>query len=60
MDHYADQTIKTSALACILFTVAINISGNEVLKTGLLAAFGAVISFAVTLLLRFVYRRLRK
>ena len=38
-------------------TVAVNIESSDVLKTVVLAALGAVVSFAVTVALKRVFRR---
>lgn len=42
-----------------VLTVAVNIGSSDIVKTGVLAAFGAVVSFSVSLLLKWLIK-LRK
>ena len=39
-------------------TVLVNIGSSDLIKTGILAAFGAVVSFGVTVFLKWLGRRI--
>ena len=43
-----------------VLTVAVNIGSSDLLKTVILAALGAVVSFSVSLLLKYIAKRLKK
>ena len=45
---------------CAFILCFIPVSGNDLVKTILLAVLSAAISFGVTLLLRYLYRRRKK
>ena len=43
-----------------VLTVAVNIGSSDIIKTAILAALGAVVSFSVSLLLKWCVKRLRR
>ncbi len=55
-----DQGTKSGTVGGTLLTVVANIRSEDVLKTALLAAIGATISFFVSLGLRYLIKRIRK
>ena len=58
--HYFDSTTKAGTAAGTLLTIFANINSADLVKTGILAAVGAIISFCVTILLKALLRRLKK
>ncbi|HEY1038231.1 MAG TPA: hypothetical protein VGF30_02450 [Bacteroidia bacterium] len=40
-------------------TLAVNIGSSDIIKTAILAALGAVVSFSVSLLLKWLYKKLK-
>ena len=60
MSTYFDNTTKMGTAGGTLLTIIANISHADILKTGILAAVGATVSFGITLLLKFIYNRFRK
>lgn len=57
---YFDNSTKAGTVGGTLLTIFVNIKSQDLLKTGILAAVGAVVSFSVTLLLKFLIKRLKK
>lgn len=55
-----DNTTKRGTAGGTLLTILGNISSEDVLKTIILAAVGAVVSFAVTFLLKKLLKRIKK
>lgn len=55
-----DNTTKRGTAGGTLLTILGNISSEDILKTIVLAAIGAVVSFAVTLLCKFLIKRIKK
>jgi mannitol-specific phosphotransferase system IIBC component len=43
-----------------VLTVAVNVGSSDILKTVILASLGAVVSFSVSLLLKWVFKRFSK
>jgi len=58
--QYFDSGTKAGTIGGTLLTVLVNINSADLLKTGVLAALGAVVSFIVTLLLKLLIKRLKK
>lgn len=58
--HYFDSSTKAGTIGGTLLTILVNINSADLLKTGLLAAVGAVVSFIVTLFLKFLIKRFKK
>jgi len=58
--HYFDSTTKAGTAAGTLLTIFANINSADLVKTGILAAVGAIVSFCVTILLKALLRRLKK
>jgi len=56
---YFDNSTKAGTAGGTLLTILVNITSADLLKTGLLAAAGAVVSFTVTLLLKFLIKRFK-
>jgi hypothetical protein len=62
MDHniQVDGSTKAGTVGGTLLILFINLSNAEVLKTVVLAAIGALVSFSVSMLLKIVVKRIRK
>jgi mannitol-specific phosphotransferase system IIBC component len=61
MDHpIFDNSMKAGTAGGTLLTIIVNIKSTDLLKTAILAAVGAVVSFGVTLLLKFLIKRFKK
>ena len=58
--EYFDSSTKAGTVGGTLLTILVNINSADLLKTGILAAVGAVVSFSVTLLLKFLIRYFKK
>jgi ABC-type sulfate transport system permease component len=58
--QYFDNTTKAGTAGGTLLTIFANISSEDLLKTIALAAIGAAVSFAVTLLLKLLIKRFKK
>ena len=58
--QYFDNSTKAGTAGGTLLTILVNIKSEDLLKTGILAALGAVVSFGVTLLLKLLIKRLKK
>ena len=59
MKEVFDNTTKTGTAGGTLLTVLANISGDDILKTVVLAAIGAVVSFWITLGMKFLIKRFK-
>lgn len=55
-----DTSTKAGTAGGTLLTIIVNINSSDLLKTGILAAVGAVVSFSVTLFLKFLIKQLKK
>lgn len=55
-----DNTTKRGTAGGILLTILGNITSEDIIKTAILAAVGAVVSFGVTLLCKFLIKRMKK
>lgn len=60
MQHYFDSTTKAGTVTGTLLTIFANISQEDLLKTAILAALGAAVSFSITLLLKYTYKKIVK
>jgi hypothetical protein len=60
MNQYFDNTTKVGTAGGTLLTILANISCQDIIKTTVLAALGAVVSFSVTRLCKFFIKRLKK
>ncbi len=60
MQQYFDNTTKAGTAAGTLLSIFANINREDLIKTAVLAAVGAVVSFAVTLLLKLLAKRMKK
>ena len=58
--HYFDSTTKAGTAAGTLLTIFANINSADLVKTGILAAVGAIVSFCVTILLKALMKRFKK
>ncbi len=55
-----DKTTKAGTAGGTLLSIFANINSEDLIKTVVLAAVGAVVSFAVTLLLKLLINRIKK
>jgi ABC-type sulfate transport system permease component len=55
-----DKTTKAGTAGGTLLSIFANINSEDLIKTAVLAAVGAVVSFAVTLLLKLLAKRVKK
>ncbi len=55
-----DNTVKRGTAGGTLLTILGIITSDDIAKTAILAAVGAVVSFAVTLLLKLLMKRIKK
>ena len=62
MDHnfQVDGNTRAGTIGGTLLILFMNLRTEEVIKTAILAAIGAVVSFSVSMLLRLVLKKLRK
>lgn len=60
MQQYFDNTTKVGTAAGTLLSIFSNINSEDLIKTAVLAVVGAVVSFAVTLLLKLLAKRIKK
>lgn len=60
MKQVFDNNVKAGTAGGTLLTIFGNINSSDVAKTAILAAVGAVVSFAVTLLLKLLMKRVKK
>ncbi len=52
--------MKAGTIGGTFLTVVVNIKGEDVIKTIILAAIGAAVSFSVSMLLKVAVKRFRK
>ena len=57
--HIGGGTILGTVSGTVL-TVIANIDSQDIIKTGILAALGAVVSFGVSVLLKWLVKKFRK
>ena len=60
MNQVFDNTTKRCTAGGTLLTIFANINSEDLIKTAILAAIGAVVSFGVTLLLKLLVKRIKK
>lgn len=60
MKEVFDNTTKAGTAGGTLLTIFGNISSQDIFKTAVLAAVGAVISFIVTVFLKSIIKRIKK
>ena len=60
MNHVFDNNTKVGTAGGTMLTILANINSGDLIRTGVLAAVGAVVSFGVTLLLKLLIKRLKK
>lgn len=62
MEHnfQVDGTTKFGTVVGTLLIFFVNLSSSEILKTIVLAAIGAIVSFGVSLLLKLIVAKIRK
>lgn len=58
--QYFDNSTKAGTIGGTLLTILVNIKGADLVKTAILAAVGAVVSFTVTLVLKFLIKFFKK
>jgi hypothetical protein len=57
---YFDNSTKAGTIGGTLLTILVNIDGADLVKTGILAAVGAIVSYSVTRLLKFLIKLFKK
>lgn len=57
MQLTVDHNMKASVLGGTLFTAILNLSWDDILFTVIMAAIGAFVSFLVSLILRWILRK---
>ena len=60
MNQVFDDNTKIGTAGGTLLTILFNINSTDLFKTGVLAAVGALVSFSVTLFLKYLIKRLKK
>ena len=60
MNQYFDSHAKAGTAGGTLLSILANIHSGDILKTAVLAAIGAVVSFGSTMLLKMVIRYFKK
>jgi len=60
MNQVFDNNTKAGTAGGTLLTVLCYIRSEDLVKTAILAAIGAVVSFSVTLFLKFLIKRFKK
>ena len=60
MNQVFDNTTKTGTAGGTLLSIFANISSGDLLKTAILAAIGAAVSFVVTVVLKLLVKRIKK
>ena len=60
MNQYFDNHAKAGTVSGTLLTIFANIHSDDLLKTAILAAIGAAVSFSVTLLLKIAIKHLKR
>lgn len=60
MPYYFDSTTKAGTIGGTFLSIFFNIDNEDLIKTALLAAIGAIVSFSVTLFLKFLIKRIKK
>lgn len=58
--YYFDNTTKAGTAAGTLLSIFANINSMDLIKTALLAAVGALVSFSVTIALKALVKRFKK
>ncbi len=56
--HHHDHTTALGTVTGTVFTVAANIDSHDYAKTVILAGVGAIVSFAVSMLLKWIWKKL--
>ena len=60
MPYYFDNITKAGTFGGTFLSIYFNIDNEDLVKTGILAAIGALVSFSVTLFLKFLIKRIKK
>lgn len=60
MKEVFDSTTRKCTAGGTLLSIYANINSEDLMKTAILAAVGAVVSFGITLLLKLLVKRLKK
>jgi len=59
MHHHHDHSTAIGTVTGTAFTVAATIDSHDYIKTVILAAIGATVSFAMSILLKWIWKTLR-
>ncbi len=57
--HHHDHTTALGTVTGTVFTVAANIDSHDYTKTVILAGVGAIVSFAVSMLLKWIWKKIK-
>ena len=60
MNHYFDTSTRTTVAGGTLTIILANITSDDAIKTAVLAAIGAAVSFTVSQALKYVWKKWRK
>ncbi len=60
MNSIFDSSTKAGTAGGTLLTIFANFRSEDIFKTVVLAAIGAAVSFGVTLVLKFIIKRIKK
>ena len=58
--HNIESGTILGTVSGTVLTVAVNVGSSDILKTVILASIGAVVSFSVSLLLKYLAKRLKE
>ncbi|MBS1667821.1 MAG: hypothetical protein JST58_10630 [Bacteroidetes bacterium] len=60
MEHHFDSSAKAGVMGGTLLTIFVNLTNEDIVKTIVLAAIGAVVSFCITVILKFLIKLMKK
>lgn len=58
--HYFDNNTKAGTFGGTLLTIMVNINSADLLKTAILAAVGAIVSFSATMFLKYLIKLFKR
>jgi hypothetical protein len=60
MNHHLEGGTIMGTVSGTVLTVVVNIGSSDIIKTGILAVLGAVVSFFVSVSLKWIVKKLKK
>ena len=60
MNQHFDNSTKVGTAGGTLLTIFANISSGDIVKTAILAAVGAAVSYCITLWMKILFKRRKK